>query len=153
MSAGGVVTRCPGDTEEMRLGGCPVFVGRVSELASCLALVEGNQCDGVGRAVFIAGEAGVGKSRLVRELAGRARDGDCRVVGARAIEGSSVPLRLVSEVATVALAQLRGGRHDSPGLEPFGPCWRTWLRSLGMRPVRRSPRRCSPRGCCSFWPA
>jgi DNA-binding CsgD family transcriptional regulator len=105
----------------MRLGGCPVFVGRASELAAGLALVEGNRRDGAGGVAFVAGEAGIGKSRLMRELAGRAGDGGCRVVIARAVEGSSVPVRLVSEVATVALGQLGGDGYDDPVLEPFWP--------------------------------
>ncbi|WP_338146452.1 helix-turn-helix transcriptional regulator [Streptomyces boncukensis] len=59
----------------------PVFVGRGAELA---ALGEGLSRAGAGepRAVFVGGEAGVGKTRLVQEFLGRAvADGAVAAVG------------------------------------------------------------------------
>jgi hypothetical protein len=50
----------------------PVFVGRVDELAA-LDAAFARVRDGRPSAVLIGGEAGVGKSRLVSEFAGRAR--------------------------------------------------------------------------------
>jgi DNA-binding CsgD family transcriptional regulator len=96
-------------------------VGRESELAACLALAEDNRRDGTGAVVFVTGEAGIGKSRLVQELADTAGEAGCPVVTARAVEASSVPLRLVSEVATVALGQLGGDVGAEPELDPFWP--------------------------------
>ena len=46
---------------------CPVLVGRATELAVFTAALEAVR-RGEGRAVFVSGEAGVGKSRLVREV-------------------------------------------------------------------------------------
>ena len=49
----------------------PVFVGRREEIASLTALLERAAAAEPGFAI-VAGEAGVGKTRLVTELAGRA---------------------------------------------------------------------------------
>jgi DNA-binding NarL/FixJ family response regulator len=45
---------------------CPVLIGRRSQLEALLHLIE-QACAGHGHTVLIAGEAGIGKSRLVRE--------------------------------------------------------------------------------------
>src|SRR5688500_16616810 len=51
----------------------PVFVGRVEEIAELEAAVR-RVVDGRPATVVVAGEAGVGKSRLVAELASRAAE-------------------------------------------------------------------------------
>ena len=51
----------------------PVFVGRREEIASLTALL-GRAADGEPGFAIVAGEAGVGKTRLVTELAGHAAD-------------------------------------------------------------------------------
>ena len=59
----------------------PRFVDRRKEL-SALEAALGRTRDGSGSVVFVGGEAGIGKSRLISELAGRAeRDGMTVVVG------------------------------------------------------------------------
>ena len=45
---------------------CPLLIGRRSQLETLLHLIE-QACAGQGQTVLIAGEAGIGKSRLVRE--------------------------------------------------------------------------------------
>lgn len=45
---------------------CPVLIGRRSQLEALLHLIE-QACTGQGHTVLIGGEAGIGKSRLVRE--------------------------------------------------------------------------------------
>jgi DNA-binding CsgD family transcriptional regulator len=63
----------------------PVFVGRESALATlevALAEVEA----GHGTAVLVAGESGIGKSRLVGELSARARDRGFTVLSGECIE-------------------------------------------------------------------
>jgi DNA-binding CsgD family transcriptional regulator len=45
---------------------CPVLIGRTEQLQALLHLIE-QACVGHGSTVLIAGEAGIGKSRLVRE--------------------------------------------------------------------------------------
>ncbi|HEX5302538.1 MAG TPA: ATP-binding protein [Streptosporangiaceae bacterium] len=52
---------------------CPVVVGRDGELAA-LAEVFGQAASGPGVCVVVTGEAGVGKTRLVTEAAGQARE-------------------------------------------------------------------------------
>jgi DNA-binding CsgD family transcriptional regulator len=58
----------------------PQFVGRRAELAALEAAL-GQARGGVGSVVLLAGEAGVGKSRLIAELADRGSDGMFVVVG------------------------------------------------------------------------
>ena len=76
---------------------CPVLVGRAAEtavLTAALAAVRG----GAGRAVFVSGEAGVGKSRLAREVVAAA--GELTAVVGRCVEGElAAPLRPWAEVA------------------------------------------------------
>jgi predicted ATPase len=55
------------------------LVGRADELARLGAALARAQ-RGTAAAVFVAGEAGVGKTRLLRELEGRAQEGALRVV-------------------------------------------------------------------------
>src|SRR6266508_6247961 len=60
----------------------PSMIGRqdqLRELHEHLALAHG----GAGRVVFVAGDAGVGKTRLLREFAGRVRSTE----GAAVLEG------------------------------------------------------------------
>ena len=62
----------------------PILVGRADQLATLdAALAEA----GRGRpTVLIGGEAGIGKSRLVSEFAGRARDAGARVLTGGCLE-------------------------------------------------------------------
>jgi MoxR-like ATPase len=59
------------DSGAMRQVLCPVLVGRDEELQILLDALD-RAVDGHGGTLFVEGEAGVGKSRLVRELARRA---------------------------------------------------------------------------------
>ncbi len=43
---------------------CPVLIGRTSYLEALIRLME-QACSGYGQTVLIAGEAGMGKSRLM----------------------------------------------------------------------------------------
>ena len=66
---------------------CPLLVGRAAEveiLAAELAAARGR-----GRVVFMVGEAGIGKSRLVYELAVRAERQGVRIFRGRAVPGSA----------------------------------------------------------------
>src|ERR1700733_3375942 len=69
----------------------PVFIGRKDELAALAQLLDRARARDTGFAL-ISGEAGVGKTRLVRELAGRAGDlgflvltGQCVELGAEGL--------------------------------------------------------------------
>ncbi|MEU7909257.1 AAA family ATPase [Actinoplanes sp. NPDC049118] len=96
----------------------PVFVGRRAELG-VLDAAAARAREGHGGAVFLLGEAGIGKSRLGAEAAaGHGREGG-RVVRGRA---GSAPLRAVSE-AVLAATRLAGTDLDPLG--GFGPVlWR-----------------------------
>ncbi|MBV9413866.1 MAG: AAA family ATPase [Solirubrobacterales bacterium] len=75
LSDGGMPVRTVGRVSSPRL------VDRREELMAIEAALERTR-DGSGSVVFVGGEAGIGKSRLISELAGRAeRDGMTVVVG------------------------------------------------------------------------
>jgi DNA-binding SARP family transcriptional activator/tetratricopeptide (TPR) repeat protein len=67
-----------------------VFVGRSRELAA-LDDALGDALDSRGRVLLIAGEPGIGKSRLIDELAARARARDARVLVGRCWEAGGAP--------------------------------------------------------------
>jgi DNA-binding CsgD family transcriptional regulator len=64
---------------------CPDLVGRSTELEVLLAALSGAM-DGQASTVLVGGEAGVGKTRLIAEVADRAR-----VLGALVVTASCVP--------------------------------------------------------------
>ncbi len=66
------------------------FVGRERELATLSAALDGAVA-GAGAFVEIAGEAGIGKSRLAGELAHQARLRGARVLVGRCLEGDGSP--------------------------------------------------------------
>jgi class 3 adenylate cyclase/tetratricopeptide (TPR) repeat protein len=76
---------------------CPVLVGRDRELHVLTTALEEARTSR-GTAVFVLGEAGMGKSRLVAELAGAAREHGCTVALGRAVEGhGQAPFRALTE--------------------------------------------------------
>jgi predicted ATPase len=70
----------------------PVFVGRAAELAVLTAAIDA-AVDGEPSVVLVSGEAGVGKTRLADEAAGRAREAGARVLAGSCIElgGEGLP--------------------------------------------------------------
>jgi tetratricopeptide (TPR) repeat protein/DNA-binding XRE family transcriptional regulator len=87
--------------------GAPVFVGRAKELATGARFLAGE-----GRSVLLfAGEPGIGKSRLLRELMVQARDIGWRVVA--------------------------GGCDQRSGREPYAPFVETLDESLSATPSSR----------------
>ncbi|GAA1021652.1 hypothetical protein GCM10009556_089910 [Acrocarpospora pleiomorpha] len=62
------------------------MVGRAAELATVRSMVDGVR-RGRGGVLLVSGEAGIGKSRLLREAAERARDAGLAVATGRAVEG------------------------------------------------------------------
>ena len=115
---------------------CPVMVGRQAELGA-LDDALAAALAGVGRMVFVTGEPGIGKSRLARALAGRARAAGATVISGRAVpSGSSTPYRPLTEALLQAVRDLRlrdPGLRD-PGLRdrPLGDDadLRAWLPAL-----------------------
>ena len=97
---------------------CPVMVGRQAELGAlddALAVALA----GAGRMVFVTGEPGIGKSRLARELAGRARAAGAAVISGRAVpSGSSTPYRPLTEALLAALRDLQPRDLQPRDLQP-----------------------------------
>ena len=90
------------------------LIGRETELA---ALQEAWRARGEARVVIA--DAGIGKSRLVRELAGWATaQGGFGIAGRCSPTGSDIPLRPWSEAL---LNAARAGRRPGPELAPFVP--------------------------------
>ena len=98
---------------------CPVLVGRRAQTDRFDALLQG-----AGRrrggAVFVSGEAGIGKSRLVREFASTARASGLVDLAGRAVAtGVPIPLRPFIEVALSVTR--RGLLPERSALGPFAP--------------------------------
>jgi predicted ATPase len=112
---------------------CPVVVGRDPELRLLRAALS-SAAGGAGSLVFLTGEAGIGKSRLVREMTGDARARDMAVVTGRAVPGgNSTPFRPLSEALLQALRHRR-----LPDDQDLGP-WLPATRGDGSVPARRRP--------------
>ena len=91
---------------------CPSLIGREAELAALTTAMEKAR-DGLGSVVFVTGDAGVGKSRLVREASAAAAASGMRVITGRAVDSTvPVPFRPVTE-ALLKLAR--------DGVVPEGP--------------------------------
>ena len=75
---------------------CPVLVGRDQEWRELRRALD-RLADGLGATLVVAGEAGVGKSRLLREAAGEGVRRGARVLTGRAVgaiaRSPSGPLR------------------------------------------------------------
>jgi DNA-binding CsgD family transcriptional regulator len=101
---------------------CPVVIGRGAETAALRSALSAAG-DGAGGVVFLAGEAGIGKSRLAAELAGQARAGGMRVVAGRAVPaGAASPYRPLTEALLQGLREFPFPADDS--LTPWGPALR-----------------------------
>ncbi len=98
---------------------CPVLVGRDEEARRLRAALTAAQA-GRGGTVLLVGEAGIGKSRLVRETARAAGERGLTVLAGRAVAGGvPVPYRPFAEALTSAG---RAGRLlASQELAPFRP--------------------------------
>jgi predicted ATPase len=84
-----------------------VFVGRVRELGELERALDAVRAGG-GATVLVAGEAGIGKTRLASELAARARDAGFEVLLGRSIDlvGTELPYQPFVE-ALHPLGELR----------------------------------------------
>ncbi|HEX9031428.1 MAG TPA: AAA family ATPase, partial [Streptosporangiaceae bacterium] len=108
---------------------CPKLIDRGAE-QKALAAAVGNASHGTGGLLFLAGEAGVGKSRLAREAVSLATEqGLCVLVGRATESMVRVPFRPITE-ALMKLAR-SGVSPDSPQLASYraalgslAPVWR-----------------------------
>ena len=89
-----------------------MFVGRLHELEELERALETTRA-GNGATVLVAGEAGIGKTRLATELAGRARDAGFHILLGRSIDliGTELPYQPFVE----ALRPLGDPRRPSAG--------------------------------------
>jgi DNA-binding CsgD family transcriptional regulator len=96
---------------------CPVLVSRDDEVSQLTAALAAAQ-SGRGGTVLVTGEAGIGKSRLVRETMHLARDQEMAVLAGRAVAGDvPAPFRPFAEALAAAG---RAGRLPEAGeLGPF----------------------------------
>ncbi len=98
----------------------PTFVGRADELAA-LDGALGRAAAGVPAFTFVAGESGVGKSRLVAELEARARNAGARVFVGHCLElgGAAIPYApLVDALRPIARELVECGSDVADGLPP-----------------------------------
>ncbi|MFF1510377.1 helix-turn-helix transcriptional regulator [Streptomyces sp. NPDC058326] len=96
-----------------------VIVGREAEIGLLDDALEGVG-RGAGRAVFLVGEAGIGKSRLAGECAFRAYDRDMPVLRGRATStGLVVPFRPLIEALSSRFRA--AGAPNDPELVPYRP--------------------------------
>ena len=107
LPAGEPIVRAPAFlTEESPLFDAPVFVARTNELAKLKAHLA-SVFEGKGRAVFVTGEAGSGKSTLIQEFTRRAQEsypdllvasGNCNAY--TGVGDPSLPFREILEFLT-----------------------------------------------------
>jgi class 3 adenylate cyclase/DNA-binding CsgD family transcriptional regulator len=96
---------------------CPILVGRHRELGVLRAALQRARA-GAGGVAVLVGEAGVGKSRLARELAEAAAEQGCTVLTGRALAGGNPqPYRPFAEA--LASAARHGLALEGPELAPF----------------------------------
>ncbi|GLY54151.1 LuxR family transcriptional regulator [Lentzea sp. NBRC 102530] len=96
----------------------PHVVGRDREVTAITGAL-GQTRESRGGAVFLTGEAGIGKSRLARFAAGQAYDAGMRVLKGRGTTiGPMVPFRPIAEAL---LGLFRGDPPDDSALGPYKP--------------------------------
>ena len=127
--------------------GQPPFVARHEEVAA-LEEAWADTLGGAGRAVFISGEPGSGKSRLVSEVCTRLHDGGAAVLVGAVHPGARRAVRALRPAAARAAASLPGAvRRMPPTLESAELLAHVLARteagrrSTGRRPGARVPRR------------
>jgi DNA-binding CsgD family transcriptional regulator len=108
---------------------CPVVCGRDDELR-VLRDAFAQAADRRGGVVFITGEPGIGKSRLVRELTGHARELGALTATGRAVPaGSGTPYRPLTEALLQLLRDRPLTAHTD--LDPWLPALRAILPGIG----------------------
>ena len=97
--------RTPASAPDRATGRRRPLFGRSRDLTALTAAWTATRDGRGGRVVVITGEAGIGKTRLVAELARRARDGGARVaIGAGVDVGGEAPLAVWQELAAALVA-------------------------------------------------
>ena len=96
---------------------CPVVVGRDGELDALRSALDAAR-HGEGSVVMLVGEAGIGKSRLARELVNEANATGMLVLRGRAVQGAAkAPFRPLAEALAPVVDELaRAGSTLDPWL-------------------------------------
>ena len=105
------------------------LIGRSVELDHLSRLLDAVRAGKPGGLVLVSGEAGVGKSRLVRELAGRAEDRGVQVLCGRAVPAGE-PYRPLVEAMSAALRDRPV--PDDDALQPYLPVLAAVLPDAGV---------------------
>jgi DNA-binding CsgD family transcriptional regulator/tetratricopeptide (TPR) repeat protein len=100
---------------------CPVLIGRAAPLATVAHTLE-RAVDSLGGTLLVSGEAGIGKSRLVRDMVERARASGFVALRGACFEGERTQpyapvLDLVRSVATTASPALAAHYFAPAGVE------------------------------------
>ena len=136
------------------------LVGRDGELTRLLGLLDDASAGRPSHAL-ISGDAGVGKTRLVAELAARAADRGFLVLSGRCAElGDSIPYLPLADAlregTTTPEPQRNRWRPHWPPGRCSAACCRTgtWPRSGAVRSPGSPSSSCSGRcsGCSPSWP-
>lgn len=113
------------------------MVGRAAELSALRGRLELLRAAGTGGLVVVAGEPGVGKSRLVRELAAVAAEARLTVLTGRAVPNGE-PYRPLVEALSRALRDR--GLPDDDALRPYLPVLAAVLPDAEVAGGRTDPR-------------
>ena len=135
----------------------PVFVGRTEELDALLSTAD-SAASGRASITLVGGEAGVGKTRFVGELAARLRERDWLVLegGSVALGDDSLPFGPIVEALRALVREVDSGRIADGGRgQPARarPARAGAVRCRGRRAGPPSPRRSgsrsgSSKACC-----
>jgi DNA-binding CsgD family transcriptional regulator len=122
---------------------CPVLVGRDAELGALRAYLAA-ALEGRGGFAMVRGAAGLGKSRLCRELIdGAAGEGLLVTVGRAVPSGASAPYRPLAE-AVMRAVRAGGMPAGEPDLAPWLPALEPMVPLPGLPPTDRRPPDGSP---------
>ena len=125
------------------------LIGRAAELAELEAALR-DAAEGRPSLAFVAGESGVGKSRLVAEFARRTRDEGARVAIGECVELGEEELPYAPIVERPALARPRGRRRPRdapPGVRAELATLLPELGGAGQPSRAAARRRRASRGC------
>ena len=128
------------DTGRMEARASEAFVGRARELGELERALDATRA-GRGATVLVAGEAGIGKTRLASELASRARAAGFEVLLGRSIDlvGTELPVPAVRRGPASARRASAGRRAGA----------RARSCACSRRRSRCSPSAQPPHPCCS----
>lgn len=113
------------------------LIGRSAEVEHLRGRLEALRAGASGGLVVVSGEAGVGKSRLVREVAGLAEDSGLQVLTGRAVQAGE-PYRPLVEAMSAALRDRP--LPDDDALRPYLPVLAAVLPDAEVTGQRTDPR-------------